>query len=98
MSDSDLDDKLPLFDKTDSEDESDIEENDENEDKGKFFQKVKLCLVISTIFEFPAKTKIQFTRKSCILHIDTNQNWLNLKARTLKKCVFDPLLVKPKCI
>ena len=98
MSDSDLDDKLPLFDKTDSEDESDLDENDENEDKGKFFLKVKLCLVILTTFEFPAKTKSRFTRKSCILQIDPNQNWLNQKARTLKKCIFCPMLVKPKCI
>ena len=67
MSDSDLDDKLPLFDKTDSEDESDMDENDENEDKGKFFLKVKLYLVISTTFEFPAKTKPKFTAQWCLL-------------------------------
>ena len=30
---------------------------------GKIFSKVKISLVISTTFEFPAKTKSQFTRK-----------------------------------
>ena len=35
--------------------------------KGEFCLKVKPCLVILTIFKFTAKTKVQFTRKWCVV-------------------------------